>query len=119
MFSPFKFPVSFRPSAGRTVHQVISRRGFTVVNHRLADPAVPAPVPQSIEDKWYKRLQDQLEVQQQNQQQQLDKLLSFQKQQSDKHDAQRMELFKTIVKQAKRNTALAVKSLLALFTFSF
>ena len=91
--------------------------------HGTLSPASYHSVEDRIEEKWYQRLQDQLKEQQERglqlQREQQERNLQLQKEQQEKHDAQRAELYKTIVKQARRNTALAVKFPLSLFVFSF
>src|SRR5205807_258122 len=57
-----------------------------------------------IEEKWYQWFQDQLKEQQERnlqlQREQQERNLQLQKKLQEKHDAQRAELYKTIVKQA-------------------
>ena len=88
-------------------------------SHGTLPPVSDHNVEDRIEGRWYQRLQDQLERQQQKQLDQQERYLLLQKEQQEKHDAQRTELYKTIVEQAKRNTALAVKSPYSLLVFSF
>jgi len=130
MFSLFMSRVSpilaLRPPAYRIVSQLASNRSLTVTSHSSEGHVTHTSydgVEDKIEQRSYQQLQDKLVKQEKEQMEQFERLLERQNEkqmeQQERHYMQRMELHRTIVQQAKKNTALAVKFLHSLFSFSF